>query len=738
MSLKEVHTVMDELVWDEGMSVGNDSLDKDHKQLIAIIARLMSAKNDPLEQTNIEDIFEQLESYCQSHFTKEEALLVKIGYQQLAQHQQSHQKFISQIPQLKQQWLAEDSDLEAVKDKIILFLQQWLIKHILEEDLDYAPAIHCYNEFNHYKKNKKAKHPLLRCFSVKLSHYLTLSHRVFLTTLLPVAAVLILCLFTLKENNQQYQNIKLVLGLNEVIEQVNEISHSLQAERGLSIGYTSSYYKNFIEQLNQRRATTDTKINHFLWLLKQSENSEVKHSISGYMANVQGTVVSLRGYRRQLDQKEINSEETYHAYTPLIEQLTSIVDRLVHIEMGASYAREISAINAVLHYKEFVGEVRALGMWMVENQQVDLYQNTEISLVIGKQINTLRAFTNSANLTQASICGDYCDAAIQRKQLEITYQKIMQLNDNDVRTRQWFEEMSEKVDHLNVIVETLINAFDNKIFNESLALKKQGYFIILALSLFLLAAIFFALVLNYSIISPVRKLTYALNDMSAGQNNIHFKPLASKDEIGSMQLAFEKLRRKLLQGDIYKATVSEQEKEIKYRKSQQDHFQQLALTDALTGAVNRHHFNEVLDQEIAQVNNHGSPLSIMLLDIDHFKQVNDSYGHGVGDEVLVLFYQTCLKAVRNSDVVARIGGEEFVIIMPNTTLANAQKFAERLRKKIAKLKMNIANNKISVTVSIGVSQWQRDSFINAENFVAHADKSLYQAKNSGRNKVIVA
>jgi len=298
--------------------------------------------------------------------------------------------------------------------------------------------------------------------------------------------------------------------------------------------------------------------------------------------------------------------------------------------------------------------------------------------------------------------------------------------------------MSEKIDILNTVVEKLISEFDEQIYNESQQLKTEGYLIILAMLIFFMAAIFFALVLNYSIISPVRKLTYALNDMSEGQNNIHFESIDSKDEIGSMQLAFEKLRRKLLQGDVYKATVSQQQKEIKYRKSQQDHFQQLALTDALTGAVNRHHFNEVLDQEIANVNNYGNPLSIMLLDIDHFKQVNDTYGHGVGDEVLVLFYQTCVEAVRSSDVVARIGGEEFVIIMPNTTLVNAHKFAERLRKKIAKLEINVADKQISVTVSIGVSQWKSDYFTNAETFVAHADKSLYLAKNNGRNRVVAA
>lgn len=729
---------MAELVWDEGMSVGIDSLDNDHKKLIAILAQLMSAKNEKLGQDDIDVIFERLEGYCQSHFAREEAFLTKIDYKQLDAHKLSHQAFIKKIPQLKEQWFAKVTESEAVKDKIILFLQQWLIKHILEEDLDYVPAIHCFQEFSRYEKDKKAKHPWLRFFSVKLSHCLILSHRVLITTLLPVATVLLLCSFILQDNYQRYDNISKVLGLNAVIEQVNGISHSLQAERGLSTGYTSSNYRSFAEQLRQRRKNTDAKIQYFLWLLDQSANQEVKISVRRYMTNFQEVVANLSRHRMHLDQKIVSFEETYHAYTQLIGQLLSVSDHLVHIEIGSSHANDISAINAILRYKEFMGQIRAIGMKMDESHQENIYENVGVSLLVGKQLNTLRIFENSANAAQKAICGSYCDAIAQRQYLESFYLETMQFNDKSVRAARWFKVMSTKVDNLNSVVERLISEFDEQIYIESQQLKKEGYLIILAMLIFLLAAIFFALVLNYSIISPVRKLTYALNDMSEGQNNIHFNHIDSKDEIGSMQLAFEKLRRKLLQGDVYKATVSQQQKEIKYRKSQQDHFQQLALTDALTGAVNRHHFNEVLDQEIAHVNSHGSPLSIMLLDIDHFKSVNDRYGHGVGDEVLVMFYQTCVEAVRSSDVVARIGGEEFVIIMPNTQLVNAQKFAERLRQKIAKLEINIANKQISVTVSIGVSQWQSEYFTNAETFVAHADKSLYQAKNSGRNKVVAA
>ena len=729
---------MDELVWDQGMSVGIESLDNDHKQLIAVLAQLMAANNDNLQQDSINEIFGKLELYCLSHFAREEALLAKVGYNELDAHKKNHQKFIEKIPELKKQWFADVSDLGVIKEQIIFFLQQWLVKHILEDDLDYVSAVHSHREFNRYEKNKKSKNPLIRCCSIKLSQYLTLSHRVFITTLIPAIATLFLCLIILKDNYQRHQTINDFLGLNMVIEQVNGINHSLQAERGLSIGYSSSNYSKFVSQLAQRRETTDKKISYFLWLLEQPTHTEIKKSISGYMFEVERTVVNLSGYRMQLDQKLVSFEDTYHAYTQLIEQLLSVSDQLVHIEIGSSYSNDIAAINAVSRYKEFMGKIRAMGMGMIEKNQQHIYDDIEVSLLIGQQMNTLRTFANSANTIQINRCGEYCNMASQRNFLEFSYRNVMDLTDKDIRTAKWFKVMSDKVNNLNIMVEGLISEFDNKIARESKRLRQDSFLIFFLLSLFILAAIFFALVLNYSIISPVRKLTYALNEMSEGQHNIHFNHVTSKDEIGSMQVGYEKLRRKLLQGDIYKATVSQQQQEIKYRKSQQDHFQHLALTDALTGAVNRLHFNEVLEQEILSVNRHGRPLSIMVLDIDHFKKINDSYGHGVGDEVLVLFYQACFDAVRSSDVVARIGGEEFVIIMPNTELGNAEKFAERLCDKIAQLEINIANQKISMTVSIGVSQWKNEHFTSAETFVAHADKSLYQAKNSGRNKVVVA
>lgn len=727
---------MTELVWNEGMSVGIDAIDDDHKKIIAILSKLVASKDSKASEEIVEQTFTELELYISQHFSKEEALLEKIDYKELAEHKKSHQAFISKVSQLKVQWLAEHS--AEVRNEIIEYLQKWLLEHILQEDLDYVSAIHSYQKIQEYQNYKSAKNPLLRRFSKKLAQHISISKRVFITALFPVVVVIALCFVLLKDNYQRYQNMSLLFGLNTVIGQVNAISHSLQSERGLSSGYVSSGYTEFELRLQKRRIITDEKIIKFLLLLDLHMDEELKDSTMHFAKNSRITIEKLHQHRLQVDQGLMNVQQSNQAYTKLIEQLLSISESLIHVDAGSGLVSDISAINAVLLFKEYIGQIRAAGMDTLEGDSYSLLESENISLLIGKQLNALRTFGYSANQRQKEICADYCNEELQQQLLEQYYKHVVQSHQPINRASEWFQIMSDEIDGIKLISDRLINDFSKKIQQEAQKIENTYFWVFLVLIILLFAAVLFALVLNYSIISPVRKLTYALNDMSSGQTNIQFKNITAKDEIGAMQSAYEKLRRKLLQADVYKATVSHQQKEIQYRKSQQDHFQQLALTDALTGAVNRHHFNDVLGQEIVNVNQHGRPLSIMVLDIDHFKKINDTYGHGVGDEVLIMFYRTCKEAVRSSDVVARIGGEEFVIVMPNTPLVNAQLFAERLRKNIEQLEIKIDEHKVSLTVSIGVSQWQAEQFINAETFIAHADKSLYKAKNSGRNKVVVA
>jgi len=726
---------MTELIWNEGMSVGIEAIDEDHKKIIAILAKLTSSEHGKTSEETIDAIFTELEHYVTLHFAREETLLEQACYAEIKSHKASHQRFIDHLPTLKQEWLTKNCN--DCSEKITAFLHQWIIKHILVEDLNYVSSVYQFSDIpDKAKTNERSKSSFVAEMSRMLSQKVTLSQRVFISTLLPILGMLFLSFVVLLNNDKNYKNVSLILGLNDVIASVNNISHSLQAERGLASGLTSTRYQNFKEQLSARRVITDEANSKFLTLLSSNLAPAMKKNIHFYSTDVLSELQKLATYRQKLDNKTANFLETYQDYTHLIGRLLSVSENLTRVDISSQLSSDISAISAILLFKEYMGQIRAIGMKVVTAENKDLYSNFNISLLVGKQLNALRVFHYSSNDEQRNLCVNYCDAKAYRQRLEQHYSHIMNDYTQEKRSERWFELMSVDIDNLKKLTDRLTANFDEKAQLESQRLEKNHYIILVLLSLFLVVAGLFSVVLNHSLINPIRKITIALNNMAQGHKNIQFKEHLSSDEIGAMQLAYEKLRRKLLQMDIFQAIVNRQKQEIEYRKSQQAHFETLAFTDALTGAVNRHQFNKVLADEIKQADYNQLPLSIMLLDIDHFKQVNDNFGHGVGDEVLIMFYQACKMAVRTSDVVARIGGEEFVIILPKTNEKNAYQFAERLREKVQKLDVIVDENKIDLTVSIGVSQWRNNGFSSAEEFVAHADKLLYQAKNSGRNKVV--
>ena len=156
--------------------------------------------------------------------------------------------------------------------------------------------------------------------------------------------------------------------------------------------------------------------------------------------------------------------------------------------------------------------------------------------------------------------------------------------------------------------------------------------------------------------------------------------------------------------------------------------------DALTGLGNRRQFDEAFSVEINRIQRNGGRLCIMMTDIDHFKKINDRYGHSVGDKVLVEFGKLLSLFVRPTDIVARIGGEEFVVLMPHTELWKAVVTAERLRTSVAERHLGTLQE--PVTISIGVAELEERE--DRESILRRADQALYHAKRSGRNKVAAA
>ncbi len=164
---------------------------------------------------------------------------------------------------------------------------------------------------------------------------------------------------------------------------------------------------------------------------------------------------------------------------------------------------------------------------------------------------------------------------------------------------------------------------------------------------------------------------------------------------------------------------------------------QLAVTDGLTGISNRPNMEQALQNEFERSMRYGAPLSVVLLDVDHFKGVNDTYGHQKGDEILVAVASLLKKVCRTNDIAARYGGEEFLMILPQSNAQGAFKIAERLREEMMKMNFTGNESNFSVTTSCGVAELNRDFIKNTDQLVAIADHALYEAKNSGRNKTII-
>jgi len=164
--------------------------------------------------------------------------------------------------------------------------------------------------------------------------------------------------------------------------------------------------------------------------------------------------------------------------------------------------------------------------------------------------------------------------------------------------------------------------------------------------------------------------------------------------------------------------------------------ERLAVTDGLTGLFNHRHFQERLSQEFQRLGRFTEPMSLLLLDIDFFKKVNDTYGHPVGDAVLKGVAGKVSKTIRTIDIPARYGGEEFAVVLLNTDAKGALNMAERLRNAVSETVFHSEERTFNVTLSIGISTYP-DGIKSKEDLIERADKALYQAKRSGRNRSVL-
>ena len=255
--------------------------------------------------------------------------------------------------------------------------------------------------------------------------------------------------------------------------------------------------------------------------------------------------------------------------------------------------------------------------------------------------------------------------------------------------------------------------------------------------LILLVLLFTVLSSRYlirSVIRPLDELLHKTRLLSAGDYSVEADARGS-DEVSQLAKTFNSMARQIrshteeLEAKVAQRTL---ELETAYRE-----IKALSITDALTGCFNRHHMDERLAHEIARAERYGRDLSLVMCDVDHFKRVNDTWGHPTGDQVLREVSRVLREIRAGSDWVARFGGEEFLIVFPETALGSAAILVEKLRRNLEDLQIVYGGHVLRITASFGLTSLRIGAREEAHVLLGRADALLYQAKQNGRNRVAV-
>lgn len=298
------------------------------------------------------------------------------------------------------------------------------------------------------------------------------------------------------------------------------------------------------------------------------------------------------------------------------------------------------------------------------------------------------------------------------------------------------------VGHLTLGLDT--RAIVERMESENLALLKRRIVIICFIALIEYVA------LSIVIIRPVRRITEALEKGVDEEGKlIEEIPVTTADELGHLADQFNYVHKQLYKSNLAllsKVHSSDQqllETNLQLKRQSEElirmneEFRKLSITDPLTGLYNRRYFENVMKDELALAGRHGGTHSVFIIDIDFFKNINDTYGHLEGDRVLQIFSSTMKENLRSTDVLCRMGGEEFIILCRHSHASEVGSIAEKFRKCIERKKFRFGTDEVHLTASIGATIFPKGPDDTIEEILREADEALYYCKQNGRNQTMV-
>jgi diguanylate cyclase (GGDEF)-like protein len=366
----------------------------------------------------------------------------------------------------------------------------------------------------------------------------------------------------------------------------------------------------------------------------------------------------------------------------------------------------------------------------------------EVVLTIDRMMNLLTPIAKRDFITQKEVPIDALHALLNNLESKLTSQEFAQLNNLFFGSSAFVPAYQDYVNQLNTLDLLKMNnakvsaSLVNVITKSGITIQKELLLHLhqieekissrkFSLYTLLIVSFMFTLILIFLQIDFLRRVHLIRKVINAGDRKTQFGfPIKGKDEITEMAKSVKSYIDTLLQKEH---EASENNERLKH----------LASHDGLTNIFNRRYFDTNLAQEHIRYLRYKEPYCLAMLDLDFFKKINDNYGHDIGDKVLIDFTTRVSNQMRETDIFARLGGEEFALLMPRTSESNAIILMERIRNEINATACVAENLYIKFTVSIGVVEVQEIEEDNedATKQLAFADKALYQAKRSGRNKV---
>ena len=717
------------LQWDQSLEVGLEEIDQDHKHIIELANQLndMVASRQSIE--TIQPAFASLRDFLKQYFAEEERQLVEYNCGNTDKHIAQHKALLDKFTESQLQ-LDRAESLMQVAD-IIEDTHKRIIDHMIDDDINLAQAVH-------FKKWQQKASWFERA-NYKIMNFLELFRirfRLIMAAIFPLIAMTGFATVILSGSIRDVSAMRQVSHWIDSTLLIQNLVHELQKERGLSSGVISSDGQQFSDQLFLQRSLSNIQLRQ----LRVSSGSQPAVTY----ARIESAINHLR---EQVDATEFDALQSNSQFAAVIAQLLNIPSTSFTAHESHDISQLTTVLLTLMQYSEAVGMERAYGSAGFSQGYFDeiLYKNLLYFAVkqqgLEKNINTYMPSNQLAKWQQLQ-------ANMPQKQIDErrsgAFNSLKQNREVKTNSVYWWDLMTTKIDMLYQFEQQLALQL-KKMANDKQSLVLTTLIATFStIAIVIVLTVLLSVLLGSSIVRPIERITNSLRELASGNRQIVLSGAVKHSEIGATMRAYEALRRSMIRMVILERDrtqnsfmMHQQMQVLDEQIKKGNELKQMTITDALTGVLNRRGFFAFCEETLRNLRGKNIPMSLLMLDIDFFKAVNDNYGHSTGDTVLHYFTSTCRRELRSQDIFGRLGGEEFAALLVGSKGDTTKAIVERICHRVSNSICRVDGSDIRITTSIGVTCFQIDD-ADIEAALKRADDALYKAKANGRNCAVLA